>query len=447
MLYAYTNRTVILRLPQQSISFPILSEKKSLYQHELFYCMNQQQHNCHHSSKNKLALFANEFALNGKIDLKNAREWMIFLFLVAQLNPKTDQHLSEKDVPIIQLKTMLEKNGKRSGSLYNDIKRACRRMVKAICEFDSNVFIHEKPLPIYLPIFQKISPKRTKDGLFISFKFNEEMKPLLLGFKQNFVSIELPSTMTSAYAIRFLLYAKAQRDRRRKRDGQISQLKFEVDQLKALLKLEGQYPRFNNFKTRVIETIIQGINQGHTLRIIKTDYKKSSRNVKEIIFHVTDAKVSKKVSRPASNKPDLNKPDLSGTSIPKDVLHQLTHAQLKAFHFLVKKGIYKGIAVRKILHRMPSSVCDGYEDYFCEEVYQIVSEKSIAKDDKGRAAVLVDWFMKDIFKHHYFSRIIENVHERKKQLSQEQRDNRAMAKGMSDQAFRVAYRKMVPNDH
>lgn len=291
------------------------------------------------------------------------------------------------------------------------------------------------------------------------------MKPLLLGFKQHFFGIHPPNEMTSAHAIRFLLYAKAQRDRNRKRDGKVSTITIEVDGLKSLLKLDGQYPRFYNFKTRVIEPIIKGINQSGVLNIIQTDYEKQGKTVTNLIFHITDsltdaktdaqtkAKVNPKVTSKANSK-SISKEtttksqnsSIPNESIQTEELDQLSHAQLKAFHFLVEKGIYEGIAVRKILHRMPSSVCEGYEDYFCQEVYKIVAEKSIASDDKGRAAVLVDWFMKDIFNHHYFSRIVEAVHDRKKQLTQEQRDNRTMAKGMSDQAFRIAYQKRVAGE-
>lgn len=100
-----------------------------------------------------LALFANEFALNGKVDFKNAREWIIFLYLVAQLNPKKEDHLAEKLIPITQLKTMLQNKGKRSGSLCSDIKKASRQIAKVVCEFESDVFIKEKHFLFIFPFF------------------------------------------------------------------------------------------------------------------------------------------------------------------------------------------------------------------------------------------------------------------------------------------------------
>ncbi len=369
-----------------------------------------------------IARLANEFALNGKVDFTNAREWIIFLYLVAQLNPSHQDELPpEAIIPLADLKRVLAKDGNRSGGFYDEIRKATKRMAKVVCEFDSEVSIEGKVLPSYVPIFSAIGAKKSKEGsIYISYEFNDKMTPLLLGFRRNFLNIQLPKGITSAHAIRFLLYAKAERDRRQK-EGPVTKIHFEIDELKKLLRIEGKYGSFKNLRVRVLEPIQEGINASGILEMPKMEYLKTGRSITSIVFYVSDA--TKKIDRP---------------KITND-LRQLTYAQEMALEFLKEKGIYEDIAL-KILNNIPSTVCQGYEDYFCEEIYKIVEEKSTAKDQKGRAAVLVSWFKKDIFKDDQFSRIIEQVHTRKKALSQEKRDNREIAMQMTSIAFKEWYK-------
>lgn len=370
-----------------------------------------------------IAHLANEFALNGKVDFTNAREWIIFLYLVAQLNPSHQNELPpEAIIPLSDLKRVIAKDNNRSGGLYDEIRKATKRMAKVVCEFDSEVSVEGKILPSFVPIFSAIGAKKSKEGsIYISYEFNDKMTPLLLGFRRNFLNIQLPKGITSAHAIRFLLYAKAERDRRQK-EGAVTKIKFEIEDLKKLLRIEGKYGSFKNLRVRVLEPIQKGINESGILEMPKMEYFKTGRSITSILFHIRDAKKSIEIQRKIS-----------------DIDH-LSFAQDKAFQFLKEKGIYEDIIINKILKNMPSSVCAGYEDYFCEEIYKIVEEKSKAKDQKGRAAVLVSWFSKDIFGSDQFSRIIETVHARKKELSQEKRDNRAIAMKMTSTAFKEWYK-------
>ena len=257
---------------------------------------------------------------------------------------------------------------------------------------------------------------------------NEKMKPLLLGLRRNFVGLQPPTGITSGHAISFLLYAKAERDRRRKHDGKTTIIRFGVEALKGRLDVKGKYPRFDNLKKRIITPILKGVNKSGVISITDIQYEKVGRKIETILFFIQDVKTL--------TSSTFQPPTKENKEPTKDEIEILTFAQERAYKFLIAKGIYSGIAIRKIIPQMPSSICEGYEDYFCEEVYKIVVEKSKVKDIEGRASILVDWFKKDIFSNDHFSRIIERVHSRKKLLPQENRTNRELAKTMVANEFR-----------
>lgn len=395
-------------------------------------------------TKIQTAYVSNVLATQGMLDFSNAREWVLFLFLVAQLDPKNQGELTDAIVSVQDLEKLLKTSGTKWGGLYNELRSCSRRMAKVLCEFDTDVEIAGEVLPRVRTIFSEISPFKTDDGtVFIKYCFNEKMKPLLLGFKRDFMGIKPPVGIKSGHAIRFLLLAKAERDKKRKYE-KVTVLTYEVESLKAILGVVGKYDRFNNFRIRVIEPIIKGVNKSGIVDIIKFETKKTGRNVSHVIFTVADSPKHK----PAPISLPVRREQQPADSVPPDnELATLTFAQTKAFRFLTESGIYKGIAFREIIPRMPSSICEGYEDFFCEEAYKIVVEMSKAQTKEARAKVFVAWFKKDIFKDDQFSRIIETVHARKKSLKPQERMNREFAKEMTYSEFVDWYRNQQAEEN
>ena len=387
------------------------------------------------------AYMSNVLATRGVIDLTNAREWTLFLFLVAQLDPQNEGDLTDAIVSVQDLENLLKSNNSAKwGGLYNELRACSKRMAKAICEFDSDVRIEGKVLPRTRPIFSEINPFKTKEGsVFIKYCFNERMKPLLLGFKKNFMGIKPPIGIKSSHAIRFLILAKAERDRKRKYE-KVTILYYAIKDLKALLGIENKYKEYDNFRRRVIEPIFEGVNKSGVVTIASWTPSKTGRKTTHITFEIQDSPQYSPLQIEVLPEETENKP-LEDENMPTDgEFSSLTFAQRKAYDFLLERKIYGGIAVRKIIPKMPSSICEGYEDYFCEEAYKIVIEKSKADTDIGRAKVFVDWFKKDIFKDDQFSRIVEAVHARRKSLPLEKRANREMAMDIPHDEFVKLYR-------
>ncbi len=380
------------------------------------------------------ARFSNELATKGRVNFGTAREWVIFLFLVAQLDPQSQGELNDAIVSVQDLEKLLKTTGKKWGGLYNELRQCAERMGGVTCKFDTDVIIDGQVLPKVRPIFAEIDPFKTQDGtVFIKYCFNERMKPLLLGFKKNFMGIKPPTGINSGHAIRFLILAKAERDKKRKYE-KITRLYYGVDELKALLSIPGKYKEFDNFRRRVINPIVEGVNKSNIVEIINFEKHRMGRKITHIAFYIQDSPHYEPATQSLIDVPKDNAPTA-------EKLAQLTRAQLKAYEFLLAKGIYGGIAFHQIIPRMPSSVCDGYEDYFCEEAYQIVLSKTKANTQEGKAGVFVKWFQKDIFKTDQFSQIIEAVHNRKKQLSPDARANREYAKSMTNIEFEENYNK------
>lgn len=372
------------------------------------------------------AHFANEFAINGKADFTNASEWLIFIYSISLLDSMNDTELPAKSmIPVSNLKLVLKDNKGRSGDFYRQLRNTTKKMSKAVFEFETDVVLGGIKMPKYIPIFGEIGVEKGDDGLmYLGLEYNNKLKPLVIGLKENFVGIRPPTQITSSHAINFLIYAKAERDKRRKHDGKTTVIKFELEALKRRLNILGKYNQWRDFKKRVILPIQSEINKSGMITIPHIEYEKSGRNVTHVLFFIEDVHSISSLKASKNNEPT-----------PAE-LERLTYAQSKAVKFLTEKGIYEGIAIRKIIPEMPSDVCNGYEDYFCEEIYKIVVEKSKAQDIPGRAAVMVDWFKKGIFKHDHFSRIVENVHSRKKKLNNIQRSNREAAKTMTAGDFR-----------
>jgi len=388
-----------------------------------------------HLNKNlPTANLDNEFAIQAKTDLSTAMEWLLFLYGVAKINPqKEDGSQLKFMIPLSEVKDVLKYNKKRSGDLYRQLRITMKKLAKTVCTFENDIEINGHKMPRYFTIFSEIGISNIDKKHFLEIEFNQKMKPILIGLKQNFLGIKPPVNVSSGHAINFLIYAKAIRDKRKKYDGKFTYINISVDDLKKRLNIVGKYKRIKDFKKNVIDKIQEGANKSGILRITDIEYKKTGRSITDIIFTIMDAETLEI----GEEQPSLtiNKKD------KKVELEQLTYSEHKAYQFLSEKGVYDNIILYKILKNVPSSEIKGYEDYFCEEVYNIVVKQSKVKDKKGRTKILVDWFNKDFFTTKHFSEIIERLIERKKNLNAEVRDNREMAKSMTAAAFKKWYNK------
>lgn len=387
-----------------------------------------------------VAHLANEFALKSKVDFNNAREWLIFLYLVAQLDPLGQDELPPKAIiPVSELKKVLQEGNKHWGGLYNEIRKATDRMASVVCRFDTDISVGGIPLAKSIPVFAEIGPEKTKDGgVYISFEFNHKMKPLLLGFRSNFLGIKPPKGIASGHAIRFLIYVKAERDRRRKKDGKTMVIRFQIKEFKRILNIEGKYKQIKDLKRRVIEPIIEGVNKSSILEIVDVRYEKTGRKITSILFSIEDVFDISTLSKEAISK------NTSLNTLPtKKELEQLTKAQHAAYKFMIEKKVYDGIAYREIVLKMPSSECFGYEDEFLKLAWGEFEKRTKKLKEVNKAGAFVKWYKNDVFKEGLFPEVIEKLCKNKKRKTEQERSNRELAKEMPEKDFEKIYYEQI----
>lgn len=233
--------------------------------------------------------------------------------------------------------------------------------------------------------------------------------------------------MRGKHSIRMYQVFKAERERVRKH-RHIAHLTYGVSELKAMLRIEGKYKQFDNFRRRVLEPMKDEINT-HSMEImIDYELQKTRRKVTHIEFSIQDKKEQSQKELPLQDY------------IPSvQELKELTWSQKNGYDELVKFGVKEGIALKQILLKVKGGDMEGYEDLFINE--SINHFKKWAKQQKTvkeSAATFVSWWTKqDIFgtDKDVFWKIVEKVHGQKKAMEQERQDNRMIAKDMTKEEF------------
>lgn len=87
-----------------------------------------------------------------------------------------------------------------------------------------------------------------------TFKFNDELKPHLLQLRDNFTSYRIRDVYQFKAASSWHIYEVLRQYKA------IGIRKFELDEFKALIGVQGKYSRFSNFKQKILDPAIEDIN-------------------------------------------------------------------------------------------------------------------------------------------------------------------------------------------
>ena len=372
-----------------------------------------------------IARLDNTFVFNARYHL-SAREAKVMLFLISKIDPIKQSRLHEQTISVRELEYILKDDDKKWGGLYQEMKSFQDRMLSKTISMPTDIEIDGRVFPGKMNWFQYIAPVRMKDGTVgMRFLFAEPLQPALLNLKK-YVGIDLLEVipLKSSFSIRMFQVFRAHRNRMAKYQ-QKSSMRYEIEDLKSLLGIEGKYAEYGNFKKRVLNTLEEEINK-HTS--IKVDWKgiRKGRSIAEILFEFSDK---------GSRKTDPQQKELF-----EDLAFEtLSYAQVKAFDWLVAYGVNDSIAL-EMLNRVGGSEIKGFEDWYFEEVIKIFEVKTDQPEGPARAGTLVNWFLKKkIFEQgDHFARIMERLQVRKKTLQNKRPDawdNRLLAKDMTWQAF------------
>jgi len=282
------------------------------------------------SQNSGISRIDNDFAKNAKLSIINNRDLVLLFLMLTKINSKGDITTG-----IIKLNDIKDHfSGHSSNSLNEKIYAAMVRLVKA----DFRLLPDEKNpkrLPKVVNIFESLDTEKIDGEIIFQFQFTESMKPYVIGLQGNFLTFPIPKGLRNSYALRFLVAIKADYDRVKKHTP-IFTYKIEIKRFRELLDLEKKYSQFKELKRRIIEPIINEINQYDIISVANTAYVKSGRKVKAIELTIKEGSnanenvISKILKQESSLKIEAGK---------NNVFPKVTFSQKKAYEFLLEKKI------------------------------------------------------------------------------------------------------------
>lgn len=115
----------------------------------------------------------------------------------------------------------------------------------------------------------------------ITFRFNNDMKPLLLKLQRHYF-LQAPEVLSfkSWYSIRIYDFLKS-------KSYINNAIEISLDDLKTILDIEGKYQRFSNFRARVINVAVDEINDNSDI-FVKCENIYEGRSAVGLKFDVID---------------------------------------------------------------------------------------------------------------------------------------------------------------
>ena len=121
-----------------------------------------------------------------------------------------------------------------------------------------------------------------------AIKLNQDMKPYLLGFQNNYTEYTLDNilAMKSVYGIRIfeLLQEKIKNGHKPIPKNGLN-IELTVQYIRECCDCENKYERFSQFKLRVLDRAVEEINRVTTYKV-SYDYVKKGKSVIALIFHI-----------------------------------------------------------------------------------------------------------------------------------------------------------------
>lgn len=339
---------------------------------------------------NPVARIANSFLLHARYDF-TANQQLILSYLVTGVNPFADK-LYQVDVPVKNFKKLLKVDAsKKWGSFGERLDAILSDMLGKKVRFPSGVVYDGFELPnevVWIQSRKAFIDPVTKEA-FIRFKFGEDMVPFLIGLKK-YAQIHVVEVrpMTSRFAVRLFFALKAKREEERKYK-RITNVRFELKELKALLGAQNKYQgKFKDFNRYVIQKSVDQINEFTSLKVMEVQQERKGRSVHALTFVIIDQKPK---HNPELHLPEAPESQLSLFDMAPDEkdTNVLTYAQYLAYIKLVDHGIYEGIAFRRILPKIKGSEVEGFEDKFVQYALEHIQNKA----RQMNPAIIADWWI------------------------------------------------------
>ncbi len=233
-----------------------------------------------------IARLENELVFNYQYAF-SAKEQKTMLFLIANLEKESDNVIAS----IKDIERILKEDDKKWGSSYKDIRELCFSLLDKKFFHKSTVHYKGTAMEAGYNWFQSVVPVEDDEGTAIKFRFSQDALPFLLQLKEYVqINIQEVKHMKSGHSIRLFQILKAKRNRN-KEYTPFTEAAFSIEELKSLLGVEDKYPRFNNFRQKVLDIAQQEIN-GRTSLYFDINYKYGNsreKKIEKILFNIFDS--------------------------------------------------------------------------------------------------------------------------------------------------------------
>lgn len=218
--------------------------------------------------KNFLVTKSNYFIMNSSYDL-SLEEQKLILTLASMVQLEDEEFKPY----IFKISDFMALLGVQNQAKYTEIPKITKELMKKVFEIqEGNVLIQTAWL----------SGARYEKGTgYVTLKFNPDLKPYMLKLNNMFTQYKLANilSMKSKYSSRVYEILKCNAF---KKQGYVE---VEIEELRKLLKAENIYPRYNDFKRKIIE---QSQKELKKLTDIRFDFEeiKTGRKVTSIKFYI-----------------------------------------------------------------------------------------------------------------------------------------------------------------
>jgi len=233
--------------------------------------------------KNRKVVQLNRF-IKGDVSAFSVNDLKIFKLIISKVDSKESLFKDFYEITTDEIKA-LNINSKH---LYNETRKTLKRLANIYITFDEGDSVREVGLIRNDFKFEKYSKK-------ILINFNDDMGDYLINLKKNFFMYDLIDIVNFKFkhTLKFYEYLKSQ---------SLNVIKLKIETLKEILDLTDKYKRYTNFKSDVLEVILEEINECSNTLYVSYSEEKVGPKVKYIIFHIKRIKSDLVIDAPKTSE-------------------------------------------------------------------------------------------------------------------------------------------------
>jgi len=217
--------------------------------------------------KNRKVVQLNKF-IKGDVSAFSVNDLKIFKLIISKVDSKESLFKDFYEITTDEIKA-LNINEKH---LYSETRKTLKRLANIYITFDDGDSFREVGLIRNDFKFEKYTKK-------VLINFNRDMDEYLINLKKNFFMYDLIDIVNFKFkhTIKFYEYIKSQ---------SLNVIKLKIETIKGILDLKNKYSRYTNFRTDVLEIILEEINESSNTLYISYTEERVGPKVEYIIFHV-----------------------------------------------------------------------------------------------------------------------------------------------------------------